>query len=78
MADPEAYRNRGETERWRELDPIVTFRKTLTDDGVIDDDAFQTLEAEVEDIVNEAVRYAEESPRPQLEELYSHVYKEDS
>jgi len=78
MSDPEAYRNRGETERWRELDPIITFRKTLTDDGVIDDGAFQTLEAEVEDIVNDAVRYAEESPIPQLEELYSHVYKEDS
>ncbi len=78
MADPEAYRNRGETERWRELDPIITFRKTLTEDGVIDDGAFETLEAEVEDIVNEAVRYAEESPVPQLEELYRHVYKEDS
>ena len=78
MADPEAYRNRGETERWRELDPIIAFRKTLTEDGVIDDGAFETLEAEVEDIVNEAVRYAEESPVPQLEELYRHVYKEDS
>ena len=78
MADPEAYRNRGETERWRELDPIITFRKKLTEDGVIDDGAFETLEAEVEDIVNDAVRYAEESPVPQLEELYRHVYKEDS
>ncbi len=78
MADPEAYRNRGETERWRELDPIVTFRKTLTENGVIDDGAFETLETEIEDIVNEAVRYAEESPVPRLEELYRHVYKEDS
>jgi pyruvate dehydrogenase E1 component alpha subunit len=78
MADPEAYRNRGETERWRELDPIMTFRKTLTENGVIDDGAFETLEAEIEDIVNEAVRYAEESPVPRLEELYKHVYKEDS
>ena len=78
MADPEAYRNRGETERWRELDPIITFRKKLTEDGVIDDGAFETLEAEIEEVVNDAVRYAEESPVPQLEELYRHVYKEDS
>ncbi len=77
MADPEAYRNRGETERWRELDPIITFRKTLTEDGVIDDHAFESLEAEVEDIVNEAVRFAEESPIPQIEELYRHVFKEE-
>ena len=78
MADPEFYRRKEETERWRELDPIITFRKKLTEDGVIDDGIFETLEAEIEDIVNEAVRYAEESPVPELEELYSHVYKEDS
>ncbi len=77
MSDPELYRRKEETERWRELDPIVTFRAKLTEGGIIDDAAFQSMEAEVEDIVNEAVRFAEESPDPSLDTLSTHVYKEN-
>ncbi len=77
MSDPEAYRNRGQIERWRELDPIITFRKKLTDERIIDDAAFAAMEADVEEIVNDAVRFADESAAPPPEALYSNVYKED-
>ncbi|MCH8979880.1 MAG: DUF1080 domain-containing protein [Armatimonadetes bacterium] len=45
---------------------------------IIDDDAFQSMEAGVEDVVNAAVRFADESPAPPPEALFSHVYKEDA
>jgi pyruvate dehydrogenase E1 component alpha subunit len=76
MADPELYRDKDEVQRWRELDAITTFRASLQKDGVIDDAAFSALEQEVEDAVNEAVRFAEESPKPELDQLYSDVYRE--
>jgi len=76
MADPELYRSKEETQRWRELDPIVSFRKQLEKDGQIDDATFQALQQEVEEAVNEAVRFAEESPDPPLEALRQHVYYE--
>ena len=74
MADPEFYRAKEETERWRALDPIDTFRKQLEEDGVITADTFQSLQAKIEDEVNEATRFAEESPPPAPEALYEHVY----
>jgi pyruvate dehydrogenase E1 component alpha subunit len=77
MSDPELYRRKKETERWRELDPIVTFRARLTEEGVVDEEAFQKMEDEVEDIVSEAVRFADESPEPSIDTLSQHVYKED-
>jgi len=77
MADPEFYRKKDELEQWRARDPIVSFRALLTQDGAIDDATFDRLQADVEDVVNEAVRFAEESPKPPPEALYQDVYRED-
>ena len=77
MADPEFYRRKEETERWRELDPITTFHRKLEQDGVIDGPAFQSLQAEIEEIVNEAVQFAAESPEPPPEALYDDVYAQE-
>ena len=77
MADPEFYRGKEETERWRALDPILTFHQKLEGDGVIDEATFQALQAEIEETVNEAARFAEESPHPKPEALYENVYKEE-
>ncbi|MEX2159764.1 MAG: pyruvate dehydrogenase (acetyl-transferring) E1 component subunit alpha [Dehalococcoidia bacterium] len=74
MADPELYRDKGELEEWRRLDPITQFRSQLETQGVIDEPAVAQLQSEIEDVVNEAVRFAEESPDPQVESLYDHVY----
>ena len=76
MADPEFYREKGETERWRPQDPIPTFQRSLEEAGVIDETVSQAMQAEIEEIVNEAVRFAEESPHPAPESLYEHVYNE--
>jgi len=76
MADPELYRDKEEVQRWRDLDPITNFRNKLQADGAIDDATFATLQQEIEDTVNAAVQFAEESPNPPLEALYSDVYRE--
>jgi pyruvate dehydrogenase E1 component alpha subunit len=78
MADPEFYRGKEEMERWRARDPIITYQRTLEKEGVIDDATFQALQAEVEDAVNEATRFAEESPKPPPEALYEHLYMEEA
>jgi pyruvate dehydrogenase E1 component alpha subunit len=77
MADPEFYRDKDEIQHWRALDPIVSFRQHLEKDGVVDEATFQALQAEVEEVVNEATRFAEESPPPPAEALYEHLYTEE-
>jgi pyruvate dehydrogenase E1 component alpha subunit len=77
MADPELYRKKEEVQQWRGLDPIIKLRQQLTSDGMIDDAAFEALQQEIEHVVNESVRFAEESPKPPPEALYSNVYFEE-
>jgi TPP-dependent pyruvate/acetoin dehydrogenase alpha subunit len=76
MADPEFYRDKAEVERWKAQDPIPHFRRYLEEKGLISEEEIRPLEEGVESAINEAVRFADESPEPPPEALYEHVYKE--
>ena len=74
MADPEEYRTKDEVEEWRERDPIQAFAKRLVDEGVITQDQFEELDEKAIETVDEAVKFADESPFPDLDSLYDDVY----
>ncbi len=76
MADAGAYRTAEEIEEWRRRDPIVSFQQKLEEAGLIDAAQREQIEARVEQEVAEAVRFAEESPFPQVSSLYDYVYCE--
>ena len=76
MADPEFYRTKEEVQEWRGRDPIQRFERQLRDWGMADDAMIKRLEDEVENVVNDAVRFAEESPAPDVSTLFDDVYKE--
>jgi pyruvate dehydrogenase E1 component alpha subunit len=78
MADPEEYRTKDEVEEWRERDPIQAFAKRLQDEDVITKDQFEELDEKAIETVDEAVRFADESPFPDLDSLYDDVYVYDS
>jgi pyruvate dehydrogenase E1 component alpha subunit len=74
MADPEEYRTKDEVEEWRERDPIQAFAKRLQDEGVVSKEQFEELDQKAIETVDEAVRFADESPFPDLDSLYDDVY----
>src|SRR5438067_12512367 len=74
MSDPGNYRTRAEIEKYQERDPIKTFQKKLKDGGIITDDDIANIEAQVKEVVERAVRFADESPLPDPSELYTDVY----
>jgi len=78
MSDPihGHYRTKDEVEQAKAKDPIHTFADKLKADGMLDDDQWQTTEAEVADEVDDAVRFADESPDPEPEALFTDVYRE--
>jgi len=80
MSDPihGHYRTKDEVEQAKAKDPIHTFADRLKADGLLDDERWQTLEAEVADEVEDAIRFADESPDPAPEALYTDVYREGS
>lgn len=75
MADAEHYRDKEEISVWRNLDPIKQLTEKLRADGSLREGLLDSLTADVETVVNEAARFADESPEPPLESLRLHVYK---
>jgi len=74
MSDPGNYRTRAEIEKYQERDPIKLFSATLKENDVIDDKQIAEFEARIKEQVDNAVRFADESPEPDPRELYGDVY----
>jgi pyruvate dehydrogenase E1 component alpha subunit len=74
MADPEEYRTKEEVEEWRKRDPIETFGKRLVDEGALPEKDLEKLDEEAMHTVDEAVKFADKSPFPDLDSLYDDVY----
>jgi pyruvate dehydrogenase E1 component alpha subunit len=74
MADPEEYRTKEQVEEWRGRDPIKTFGERLVAEGLIDEQERERLDAEVNQEVDRAVEFADQSAFPSPESLYDDVY----
>ncbi len=78
LIECKTYRWRGHTERpgqedprpqdeietWRQRDPINRFAANLMDQGVLTEEAWQKMDAEILAAIEDAVKFAEESPFP--------------
>jgi pyruvate dehydrogenase E1 component subunit alpha len=75
MSDPlhGVYRTKDEVEEQKKKDPILQLSHRLRQDGAIDQAGLDALEAEVRAEVEDAVKFADESPDPAPEELTAHV-----
>src|SRR5262249_29164803 len=74
MADPAYYRTRDEEKQWRSTrDPIALFEEKLKAAGLITDDEIRATNDQVDAEVEECARFADESPAPAPDELYTDV-----
>ena len=77
MSDPAKYRTKEEVQEMRERhDPIDLLRKVIADRNAAGDDDFKRLDKEIRDIVNEAARFAQDTPEPEPSELWTDVLAE--
>jgi pyruvate dehydrogenase E1 component alpha subunit len=74
MSDPGNYRTRAEIEKYQERDPIKLFSATLLEEKVVDEKTLEEIDHKVREEVEDSLRFAEESPLPDPEELYTDVY----
>jgi pyruvate dehydrogenase E1 component alpha subunit len=72
--DPTKYRSEDEVRAWEAREPLPRFRRYLTAKGLLDDAADAALEAEVEAEIRAAVEEAEGRMRPDLLQVFDHVY----
>ncbi|HEX7216162.1 MAG TPA: pyruvate dehydrogenase (acetyl-transferring) E1 component subunit alpha [Methylomirabilota bacterium] len=78
MRDPAGavYRTKEEVEREKLRDPIALFSDRCLKDGVLSEADVRNVEKAVNDLADEAVAFADASPEPPPEELFTDVYKD--
>jgi pyruvate dehydrogenase E1 component alpha subunit len=74
VVDPDKYRSAEDKEKFRKADPIVFFEHELETSGLADEEYFKNVRAEVENEVQDIIKFADESPDPKVEDLYKYVY----
>ena len=79
MTDPAYYRTREEEQQWRTTrDPIGIFEKKLLDNGLATQSEFNDNDARAIQVSEDAAEFAENSPDPSLDELYTDVMVDNS
>lgn len=74
MSDPVEYRSKREERIWLERDPIKNLRKKLLTERNVAEPRLKEIEPDVEAVIDDAVRFADESPEPSIEDVSKHVY----
>ena len=76
MSDPRKYRTREEEERHELNDPIGKFERTLLDHAVVTDASIKEIMNSTREEVRDALKFSNESPEPDMSELYTDVFVE--
>ncbi len=79
MADPAHghYRTKDEVESERKRDPLLRLRQTMLEHNAATEADFDRLDRDIGVIVDQAVRFADESPFPGPDELHQDVFVEE-
>ena len=78
MSDAKGYRSKDEEKQWEKRDPILLYSDQLIKAGVVTAADIKAMEKEIDDeIENDIIKFAEESPEPKVEDLYKYVLDDD-
>jgi pyruvate dehydrogenase E1 component alpha subunit len=76
MSDAEPYRSKEEVSIKKDEDPLLLVRNRILANGWATEEILSVIDQEARDFVDECVAFAENSPNPDLENLYKYVYSE--
>ncbi len=74
--DPKRYRTQEEVDEWKEKDPILRFQRYLESKGIWNEEMEASIRQEFEDMLKDAVGYAEKAGPPIPETIFDDVYKD--
>ena len=77
MSDPAKYRTKEEMEEYKLKDPLETTLGKLKSEFNLSDEEIENINDRVKAEVEEAVKFADESPFPHDDELYKDVYAQE-
>jgi len=78
MSDAKGYRTREEEEEWIKRDPITVWSDKLKKEKLVSAADIKAMEKEIDnEIENEIIKFAEDSPEPRVEDLTKYVLDDD-
>lgn len=77
MSDPQKYRTKEEVAEYKNQDPITKVLDTIEKNKLATKKQIEAINQRVKDVIDESVKFAEDSPEPEAKELYEDVYQEE-
>jgi pyruvate dehydrogenase E1 component alpha subunit len=78
MSDSNAYRAKTEERMWSGRDPVIMLRDRLIEAGKLTLDEFKDMDTEIlDEIEDEVIRFASESPEPHISDVEKYVLGEN-
>jgi pyruvate dehydrogenase E1 component alpha subunit len=74
VSDPQKYRSKEEVDEYKDQDPINKVRNTILANGFGTEADLKAIDDRIDAVVEESVKFAEESPWPDDSEVYKDVY----
>lgn len=74
ISDPQKYRSKEEVDEYKDQDPIIKVKNTIIQNGFATENDLQVINDRIDAVVEQSVKFAEESPWPDDSEVYKDVY----
>ncbi|OOG69415.1 pyruvate dehydrogenase (acetyl-transferring) E1 component subunit alpha [Algoriphagus sp. A40] len=77
MSDPQKYRTKEEVEEYKQRDPIEQVLATIRENKILTEEEIDAIVKKVKKQVDDAVKFAEESPLPDGMDAFKDVYVQE-
>jgi pyruvate dehydrogenase E1 component alpha subunit len=77
MSDPQKYRSKEEVEEYKQRDPIEQVLSTIRENEILSEAEIEAINKKVKTQVEDAVKFAEESPWPDGMDAFKDVYVQE-
>lgn len=77
ISDPQKYRSKEEVDEYKQQDPIQKVLQTILDNKYATQEEIDAIDSRINHVIEESVKFAEESPWPDDSEVYKDVYVGD-
>ncbi len=74
ISDPQKYRSKEEVEEYKDQDPLTKVKNTILSNKFAKEEDLLAIDNRIAQVVEESVKFAEESPWPDESELLKDVY----
>ncbi|MCH5598179.1 pyruvate dehydrogenase (acetyl-transferring) E1 component subunit alpha [Niabella ginsengisoli] len=78
ISDPQKYRTKDEVDEYKSKDPLSILKKNILDNKYATEEALSEIDSRCEEVVANSVKFAEESPFPNDDEVLKDVYMDQN